>query len=106
LRTRQGGDLASAFSPWGGWIVYGMTSAPRGGLVLVRADGRGDEQRLTDPMALGLADADDFWPAFAPDGKRTIRPDGTGLHKIVDRGREPDWSPDRRRIVYGIDSAI
>lgn len=34
-----------------------------------------------------------------------IRPDGSGLRRVVRRGTEPDWSPDGRFIVYAAGGA-
>ena len=154
-------EVTAAFSPSGGSIVYGTSWAgPVGGLVLVRADGRGDEgttqPRLLDPFTPSTEDVgrpspggeriaftrmyfsgpsityavriyhsgrsrllvtDALAPSWSvrhriafvrgdPPGIWTIRPDGSGLHKILDRGREPDWSPDGRRIVFDHGSSI
>ena len=101
-------DATPAFAPDGKRIAFSRTywTGPSSGTG-VRIYDRGRSRLL-------VTDAyDPSWSvrnriAFTRGHGRiwTIRPDGTGLHKIVGRGREPDWSPDGLRIVYEFDSTI
>jgi Tol biopolymer transport system component len=60
------------------------------------------------PATRHLVDGSD--PAWSAKGKiafvhsdggiYVIRPDGSGLRRVAERGTEPDWSPDGRLIVY------
>jgi Tol biopolymer transport system component len=98
-----------AWAPTGRWVVYACEMAYRT-LVIASPEGRG-EHRLTRHGRLSEAD-----PAWTPDGRwivfvrdRTrpagrgifsIRPNGTGLRRLIPFGREPAVSPEGRRIVF------
>ena len=101
------------FSPDGGRIVFVKHFPGRSNLMILdRTSGR--IRQLTDfPLQTEV-----FAPRWSPDGRRiafslvdstgrrvvaSIRPDGTGLHAILNSGydaRSPEWSPDGRKIAY------
>jgi Tol biopolymer transport system component len=110
-RQHYSGDVA--WSPGGTRIAYTSDEVGNGSIYIVRADG-------SDPQAIlvGQSGSGAFDPAWSPDGKwiaiargvgnhetdlYLIRPDGTGLHKLLERpGTEtgPSWSPDGTTIVF------
>jgi Tol biopolymer transport system component len=74
------------------------------GLVVMDADG-GNVRRLTSTFAPGAR--------WSPDGRQiaftcpeptpavcTMNPDGSGLRRLVEGGRQPDWSPDSRHLAF------
>ncbi|MEQ9401112.1 MAG: hypothetical protein RJQ04_18245 [Longimicrobiales bacterium] len=106
------GDVAPAWSPDGGWIVYADVRGEREGLYLARPDGS-QERPLTDGALV------DRYPAWSPDSRRIVFArrlrDGWDLHAISPfeegapvvrmTGREtyvghPAWSPDGGRIAF------
>jgi hypothetical protein len=111
-RQHYSGDVA--WSPGGTRIAYTSDEVGNGSIYIVRADG-------SDPRAIvvGESGRGAFHPAWSPDGKwialarevnedhetdlYLVRPDGTGLHKLLERpGTEtgPSWSPDGTTIVF------
>lgn len=111
-RQHYSGDVA--WSPGGTRLVYTSDVDGNGSIYSVRADGSDPKLILAGESGRGA-----FHPAWSPDGKwialareinadhetdlYLIRPDGTGLHKLLDRpGTEtgPSWSPDGRTIVF------
>jgi|GEM_PF-5534496 len=105
------GEGPPVFSPDGRLIAFAGDSEQ--GIYVMDANGR-RLHRLTR--------GNDEGPAFSPDGSQIaftrsiplgrmearediflIRPDGRGLRRLTDTGREnfdPDWSPDGHEIVY------
>ena len=110
-RQHYSGDVT--WSPGGTRIAYTSDKVGNGSIYIVRADG-------SDPQAIlvGESGSGALHPAWSPDGKwiaiarevgnyetdlYLIRPDGTGLHKLLERpGMEtgPSWSPDGTTIVF------
>lgn len=111
-RQHYSGDVA--WSPGGTRIAYTSDEVGNGSIYVVRADGREPRAILVGESGRGA-----FHPAWSPDGKwlalarevnenhetdlYLVRPDGTGLHKLLERpGTEtgPSWSPDGSTIVF------
>jgi Tol biopolymer transport system component len=103
---RMGAETSPSLSPDGKWIVYDRGGFGGSSINLVRVNGTGG-QMLTSARV----DATD--PEFSPNGKRvvftqrnpkgifTIRPDGTGVHRLTQRnGVNPDYSPNGRQIAF------
>jgi Tol biopolymer transport system component len=111
LTTRIGPEFDPSWSPDGSRIVY--RDSRRGindndELYVMNADG-------TNRHALWRAPSNEWGPAWSPDGRLiafsstrdgppqlfVIRPDGSGLRKILDVEAEyPAWSPDGSRIAF------
>jgi Tol biopolymer transport system component len=96
--------LDQGWSPDGAWIAF---QRPYGELMLVRPDGSNLHAVPLDlPAGFGAAE-----PSWSPDGRwvvfaaqrgtgqadiYAVRPDGTGLQRIIDAGGQaagPDWAP-------------
>jgi Tol biopolymer transport system component len=100
----RGNDYGPAWGPGGKRIAFTRIyygSETRTDLRIYR---RGTS-RLLIPDAGGASWSVRNWIAFsrtAPDssGIWAIRPDGSGLHRILDHGWGADWSPDGRRLVF------
>ncbi len=90
------------FSPDGTQVAWSHF----GDLRIVRSDGTGDRQ-LTTLRATRF-------PAWSPDGREiafasqnagdqeidVVKPDGTGLRRVVSSGSWPEWSPDGMKIAF------
>ena len=111
-RQHYSGDVA--WSPGGTRIAYASDAVGNGSIYVVRADGSDGHAILVGESGRGA-----FHPAWSPDGTwiavarevnqdqetdlYLVRPDGTGLHKLLERpGTEtgPSWSPDGKTIVF------
>lgn len=100
------------WSPDGTQIAYAYSAGLTASWNLFVVDvGTGAKRQLTSTPR------QDWHPAWSPDGAHIaftsdrdgdnaiwwIRPDGTGLEKVVDSlstDQEPAWSPDGRRLVF------
>jgi Tol biopolymer transport system component len=112
--TRRTGlrGWSPSWSPSGRQLVSAATPRPGvpNGLYIMDADGA-KAHRITPTSREAQ------YAAWSPDGKRiaftyvvdggfdlfTVRPDGTGLHRLTHDGRSnwAMWSPDSRRIAWG-----
>lgn len=119
LTDAPGNEADPAWSPDGQRIAY--TDAADAPIDVMRADG---SRKRNVPNTRGGGD-----PSWSPDGRRiafgdrvptedpydgdnnevfTVETDGTGLTNVTDspsQDREPDWSPDGRRIAFSSDRA-
>ncbi|MEO8430020.1 MAG: protein kinase [Acidobacteriota bacterium] len=101
-----GVESSPALSPDGKNVVYVRDLSDRKALYLLRVGGR-------NPVALTPdSTADDWQPAFSPDGERIAfrsERDGGGIFvmgstgesvkRVTDSGYNPSWSPDGREIA-------
>jgi dipeptidyl aminopeptidase/acylaminoacyl peptidase len=96
----RGSDFDPDWSPNGQRVVFSR---------LYEGDDYRQELRIKEGTgSRPLTDGSD--PAWSAKGKiafvhsdggiYVIRPDGSGLRRVVEQGAEPDWSPDGRLIVY------
>jgi Tol biopolymer transport system component len=115
----DGGDTSPAFSPDGQWVAFERAvdfSSGKGGLFVIRTDGRGLRRLTDDSTGAG-------YPRWSPDGKRILfsqrveaKTFAPGPLWVLDvAGGKPtpltdpldpgisfsgDWSPDGRQIVF------
>jgi Tol biopolymer transport system component len=109
-------DLAPAFSPDGGHIVWGRADSSNDGVFLMNADGSGQHQ-LTSSGLDPVFSPSGAQLAYGGDGIRVSNANGSGSRRLVanrsqrsvsggvvtnyvEYNREPNWSPDGRRIVF------
>ncbi|MFN2468842.1 MAG: LpqB family beta-propeller domain-containing protein [Gaiellaceae bacterium] len=93
-----------SWSPDGRRIVFFEDNASSVYLAVAQADGSGS-RRLVRVQGNSLDR-----PAWSPDGRliafgtgsdiSVVRPDGTGLRRLIRNASEPDWSPDASRLVF------
>lgn len=110
LPLAQGDAGWATWSPDGLWVAYAAGAEGARDIVRARPDGTGPEPLAQDP-------ADDFDPAYAPDGRRLafvstrdggtpklhlMDADGGNVRLLADLGgpvRRPAWSPDGRLLA-------
>lgn len=99
-RLTGGQDSEPAWSPSGKRLAFARAVAcPLNCRREIWIYDRGRTSRLTEGDSPTWSSRGEI--AFArPDGIYAIRPDGSGLRRIVSRGDQPDWSPDGRRIAF------
>ena len=110
LHITRGNDYGPAWGPGGKRIVftrvdYGNGTEPhadlriyrRGSSRLLIRDASSPSWSVRNWIAFNRSDATTF---DSSDGIWAIRPDGSGLHRILDHGWGADWSPDGRRLVF------
>lgn len=104
------------WSPDGHWVAYVSDIAGGPAVWVMRADGTGNHQLVSDPGY------DHFSPSWSPDGQRlvfsrcsqflrtcalaVVRSDGAGLRVLVGGNwnfGQPVWSPDGRWLAYTSD---
>lgn len=113
LAASPPGGTDPAWSPDGTQIVFARQDTNAGDfgtkLYVIDADG-GNLHRITSSASLRW----DFAPDWSPDGSSILftmhtnelwrlNPDGTGMTRILNYGREPSWSPDGSKILYQAD---
>jgi Tol biopolymer transport system component len=110
LTALPGLEASPSLSPDGDWVVYAGEDGSNRDIYLRTVVGeRGIN--LTES-----SDADDYAPAFSPEGDRIAfrsTRDGGGLYvmgrtgeavrRVSDRGETPAWSPDGRELVYALE---
>jgi TolB protein len=111
LVTRRGPSYFHGWSPDGQWLTFTGGRNGAWDIYKVRADGSGDEVRLTDDPAL------DDGSEFSPDGEYIyfnsarsgkmqiwrMRPDGSGQEQVTDdkfNNWFPHVSPDGEKLVW------
>jgi len=110
--TSQGGvEQMATLSPDGRFIAYEREVEGSLDIFLQRVGGQ-------NPLNLTAgSDSDDYQPAFSPDGEQIafgsdreggglflMGATGESVRGLTDRGSNPSWSPDGRRIVYATES--
>jgi Tol biopolymer transport system component len=106
LTDAPGVESSPTLSPDGKSVVYVGRSGDRFGLYLLRVGGRNAVPLTVD------SSADDWQPAFSPDGEKIAfrsERDGGGIFvmgstgesvkRVTDFGFNPTWSPDGREIA-------
>ncbi len=113
LTDAPGVESSPTLSPDGKSVVYVKDAAGRLGLYLLRVGGRNPVPLTADSTA------DDWQPAFSPDGERIAfrsERDGGGIFfmgstgesvkRVTDFGFNPTWSPDAREIAVANGSFV
>jgi serine/threonine protein kinase len=107
VTSQRGVEADPKLSPDGTFIVYSSAASGNADIYFQRLGG------VTAINLTGASSSDDTQPAISPDGQliafRSER-DGGGIfvmgatgesvRRITEGGFQPDWSPDRREIVY------
>ncbi len=106
LRQRLAEGPAPTLSPDGKNVVYVRDAGGRKALYLLRVGGRNPVPLTADSTA------DDWQPAFSPDGERiafrseregggifVMGSTGESVKRLTDAGYNPSWSPDGREIA-------
>jgi TolB protein len=102
--TKGSNDTEPDWSPSGKRLVFtrsGDCNVAVCGEIWIYAGGRSRRLvRGTSPAWSARGEIAFTGSEGTADGIYVIRPDGTGLRRVVDSGHHPDWSPDGRRIVF------
>ena len=112
LTSDSGLSYMPALSPDGRLLAYASDRSGEGNLdIWVKPVAGGEPVRLTRHTA------PDLEPAFSPDGTRIAfrsERDGRGIYvvsaaggderRVVERGYQPQWSPDGQWISYGVNT--
>lgn len=116
LPLAQGDAGWATWSPDGLWVAYAAGRVGSRDIHRARPDGMGEENLTPDP-------ADDFDPAYSPDGRTLVfvstrgggvprlhvmRADGGEARLLADLGgpaRRPMWSPDGARLAVQVNEA-
>ena len=107
LTFDAGVETSATIAPDGRTFVFVRGEVPHRRLYLQRVDGR-------SPIALSSsADADDYDPAFSPDGSQiafrsnrngggifVMGATGESVRRLTSSGFEPAWTPDGAQIVF------
>lgn len=106
LTDTPGVESTPSLSPDGKSVVYVGDAGSRLGLYLLRVGGRNPVPLTPDSQA------DDWQPAFSPDGERIVfrseregggifvmGSTGESVKRVTDFGFNPSWSPDGKEIV-------
>ena len=102
---RDGDDQYGDISPDGKWIAFARTQDRITGLWIAPMKGGEAAPLVRSASTLPRWSPDGKWIAFSPgrgyiDGLFVIRPDGTGMRRVADRGGWPVWFPDGRQLGY------
>ncbi len=106
ITAYPGQEKQASISPDGSFIVYAADESGNWDIYLQRVDGQNPINLTKDSLA------DDFQPAFSPDGKEIafhsnregggiflMGATGESIRRLTDFGYFPSWSPDAKQMV-------
>lgn len=97
-------DSYADISPEGKWVVFARTENKVSHVYVRLADGTGEARRVVASAGtVPRWSPDGKWIAFSPDrgfggGAFVVRPDGSGLKRVAERGGWPVWWPGGEKI--------
>ena len=104
--AQKPGDTYADMSPDGRTVAF-VRVDPNGEHVYLSPTNAGAEARLlvAEPASVPRWSPNGEWIVFARDrgyqgGVSVVRPDGTALRRVTERGGWPIWWPDGQRIAY------